>query len=97
MAKTQTQTQQPVEDTDARKARIAALQAELQAERAALRAAKPTQDPVERERARQAQATTRLDHLLTKMLTRRLTVGQARDAAIADIIALCQEAVDAQG
>jgi hypothetical protein len=89
--KTKTATPEQAHDVDTQKAKVAQLQAELKEARLALKAAAPKQTPLEREIARQATATTRLDHLLSKMLTRRLTVGQERETAVADIAALVQQ------
>jgi hypothetical protein len=75
-------------DVDEQKAKVAQLQAELKAARLALKEAQPKQTPLEREIARQAGSTTRLDHLLRRMLTRRLSVGQEREVAAADITAI---------
>jgi hypothetical protein len=83
------------ETVDQRKARIAELRQQLKQEQAALKEVQPKQSPLEREMARQAAATTRLDYLLSKMLGRRVQAGQAREAAIDNVTALCRQVLEA--
>lgn len=83
------------ESVETLKEQAARLRAELKETQAALKAAAPKQTPLEKEIARQGQATARIDHLLSKMLERRIKAGQEREVAIQDIVALCQQLLTA--
>lgn len=93
--KTVTATAAPAETVDTRRERIAELRAALKAEQEALKAEAPKMTPLEREIARQAQATTRIDHLLSRMLERRVHAGQDREVAIDDIVTQCRHLLTA--